>query len=1524
MGTNGPAQVPVVPAATTTTTTGIRRQPAATPRVDIADPWCDDGSLSRAEPPWLRDKRMKQQRDRLQQQKERLTQRVAAAATGSSSSGKSPTNPFEDDSAAPVPAAASTINPFDTSSVNYSYSDSSQNSSSHHHYQNHQYHQYRPGGGQQPGTTTTTTSRAPPTSNTARTGTSPIEEKKEGDAASMRRQPPPQPPHHHPPHWQQHPVPPYQPRPRSTTTTRTKGKQQQRTNPFDSDSSTNPSSSSQVLGGGGGVNPFDTSGESSEPPVPPDVPVPVPVSPDVPAVQQPVPAVRNHHRPRIIRPTATRPSLQKNPQKQLQMAYTDESVQDSLDQFLDTTEDETADASTSKDESVGKDPANDNDNDEDDERLYRQMQQQMLGPYYVSGTTSSEATEDFDDASSGISSMTPSERALKAAQSLKESFGRSNNNKHQHQQEQQQRRQTSSSSSSPVTPNSNSNTTQPRNANIVTPTSQRDGALSPPETPKSPAANIPGASVRPPSTKRVVTPTPTGAGAGRTTTPRSPQDFPSLLQSTKLQQQQQYDEQQQELIPQEEEQQQQGNKNTDAGEEQLNLTLHDLCDEARTTDDVAWRNALYLLSVQPELASHQEPECQLTVLHVCCMALHFQQPPPVWMVRALLYTNPQQCQQEDSGGRLPLHLLAATSANVELMQLLVDEYPGSVSHADRRGFTPLHLLLKNDQIPMTLEHLRILLGQTTTNDMSSSNNSNKKKGGRHISFRKREHLKQSFQDLQDLQIKQQEKHEQVFEEEYPEDVQQCIRKISQWKRRQVNRGLYSFPQNSNQMANVYRNPASIPTPSTRQWPLHLLVRRKLSSKYKHDGDDNDNDNDMIGSIKLANAETLIRVMIAAYPEALLETDIHGRTPLLTSLLQSDSLPDVETVELLLGKYTPGICSDPTQTPARLASTDTLQLPLHVAAEELANNFELLSTIAEAYPHAVQVQDIRGRTPLHCALLNFRSVSVDEATFSLLLMSRNHNYEQVAKTSDADGKRPLDLIIERPRALKQWSTEEVNGDDDDNGDSYLLLSAFLNASIDMPRSDRQARDLLERIRTLPPWLRRSACASSHVQRVLLEELASPSNTALVLLQGGTLISLLIVLRIALESTGIDFDSWVLVNYFCAYHLATQLLYWGTACYLGEFYRMVLANGWRWIDLMAICCSIGTATVVQTDITSLRESNVADFMKNFVPADDDTLIATLGAWATGLLWLSLVGYLVQWWCAMAVFVGSAIQVVRTLFWPIALAAMGIVAMSQILNTLENCVEGNICGIEDAYTTVYWMILGEPILGLGELSVFENETTTSMMVLIIFFTLLWLLWLVSVLAMTVSEAYRLDRHQIALRWFWEPKVALTVTARPTPKETLFETPSCTKRYCDSMERLWHVLSSSIRGGHRKHEVNWYAWCFRPGVIFLTRLLACIILPIWFWLGVATLGLLWPPQLRRWLFSTKIMVDQHGKKPKGPTEERLTAAKLSHLKGEMEEYQSKSMDQNYVIQQDLAQIKELLFRAMETEDSPAMSGSW
>jgi hypothetical protein len=371
-----------------------------------------------------------------------------------------------------------------------------------------------------------------------------------------------------------------------------------------------------------------------------------------------------------------------------------------------------------------------------------------------------------------------------------------------------------------------------------------------------------------------------------------------------------------------------------------------------------------------------------------------------------------------------------------------------------------------------------------------------------------------------------------------------------------------------------------------------------------------------------------------------------------------------------------------------------------------------------------------------------------------------------------------------------------------------------------------------------------------------------------------------------------------------------MYWMVAMLAGEFYRLCASNPWRWIDVASGYLALATANVIAADATTLE--SLVGTLGNFVPANEDPLVSSLGSAATICVWISLVGYIVQWWCGMAIFFGSAVQLLHTMFWPLIVAPMGIVGMAQVLYTIGDCGQDGMCTLSDAYTTVYWMILGEPVLSEES----EKGLSNGMIALMVSFTLLWIWWIVSVIVMSVTEAHQLDRRQIALRWYWEPKVALTVLSggrTGKKKEKMISKLSCTQRYCIEMERIWQILVSALQGeeNQSKHDDTYWYSCFnRPSVIYLTRLLALVVLPLWFVSGVATLGLLWPPQLRRWLFSTSIINNR--KEKQQALEEKLTASKVSRLKGDLLSFKSMTTEQNQMTQNDLQEIKELLYLAM------------
>jgi hypothetical protein len=903
--------------------------------------------------------------------------------------------------------------------------------------------------------------------------------------------------------------------------------------------------------------------------------------------------------------------------------------------------------------------------------------------------------------------------------------------------------------------------------------------------------------------------------------------------------------------------------------DEYNYALHDLCDEAPTTDDIAWHNALFLLAVSPELAELKEPECLMTPLHVACLA---HEHPPHWMTRGLLYTAPAACFEEDKGGRLPLHLLAATSADIDTMRLLVEEFPPGVAHKDHRGFTPLHLLLKNDQVDLTLEHLRLLLGQTTYGSAIGEGRANNR-----FMFRRGDHLFGSVADINYLSKEREDRHEQHFRQ-YPDDVRRALTKITQWKRRQVNKNAANSSTSQSLFMHkeehflrcknaTFTNPASIATPSGRQLPLHLLLRRNTIYPGIQD---------VTSTKKTASLVDLLRILVVAYPHGLVEQDVGGKTPLMTAMLQRDATPDTEVIELLIGLRTAGFDGLHTERPAIIPTEDNQQLPLHVAAEEMLAYPSILTKICEAYPEARTVQDSRGRTPLHSALQTFRSFPVDAGTLSLLFV------DSVATIRDNEGNTPFDLVLKSPKCLQehsQSSTTTTMSDDES------IFQRFLDSSIDKPRSRSDARLLLRHCRMMPPWLRRHACAARSVQDALIDEMTSPFSTFRILASGFVLVVLLAMLRRLLH---VNDSLAILVYYLASYHLIVQVMNWFSTIALGEFFRLCLSNPWRWVDV-----ATGILTILVANLSTSRGEN-------------DELLSNLGAVATASCWLSILGYLVDWWIGAAIYIGSATRLFYLLVWPLCVAVMGIVAASQVLYTLEDCDSGGICSLSDAYTLVYWMVLGQPVV--AEDTVYSSATLG----VIVVFTLLVLWWIVSVLAATVTETAQLSRHNLSLSWFWEPKVSLTFTAFGDMDGKSHNTPSTlTDRYCDFMSNLWNVMVAALLG-KRFETQEWHSCCLRSRpMTAVTRFSSMLVLPLWIAMGTITFGLLWPPQIRRWVFTIGgRTVSRRGTDT--TFESDVGKAKLSQLQLDIMELKAATYDQGTGVQRDLALIKDVLFRAL------------
>ena len=1045
-----------------------------------------------------------------------------------------------------------------------------------------------------------------------------------------------------------------------------------------------------------------------------------------------------------------------------------------------------------------------------------------------------------------------------------------------------------------------------------------------------------------------------------------------------------------------------------------NMALIDLCGEAATTDDIAWRNALHLLSLEPTLARTVDPHDphRWTPLHIACLGLA---PPPAFLVRALLYVHPDGARTPDDGGRLPLHLVAASSADPDILQMLVDEHPQSVSHTDQRGLTPLHLVLRNCAVELTLETVQILLGLTTTmTTKGGASSQQQQQRSHHILQRRGEHLDLSLEELEkwrreshlpvtthlhhshDLQEQlAQHRHERHFAT-YPRDVQMALRKLAQWKHRQaaarttvdesVEVQLQEPPVNgtaattedvtnhdNNTMNN--RNPAAIPLPGKTELPLHMLVQRALidrktvavptltsaaddamtdamevpsNSRSSPDDDDDDetgegsDDNDADDEEKdvlsqppserpsVPHAVSVLRLMAAVYPGALLVRDSHGLTPLLqvmlllpetTAAATAPPTLSLEIVDILLGKGTAeyaelpewaedlpvhslrsnggGDSSNHYLNPAMMAAPETGQLPLHWAAEEMASDYALVATIQQSYPGAIHVPDHCGRTPLHLALHSYRRVTADPRVVEVLFS------ERVAQMVDDYGNSPFDLLVQNASSLPASRPRSVSVETGEDAATTVYQKLFGASILGAARPDTPSKmsTFLRRLRRLPAWLRRDACATPYVQDLLVDELASPWKCACILLDGVLLATCITVFRQQmkrfvdqLESADV-LSSWYT---FAVYATATLRLcglfiMGGLAVSLGEFGHLCLFNPWYWLDVWAMLLSIVTSVFL------------------YGAASDERLLG-LGTASTCLLWVSLIGYLSNWWHGMAVFTGGFTKIANRMVPPLICAAALVVGSAQCFYTLLQleCTDAlgisPVCSVRDSYRVVYMLFRGEPVVDPTGTADFS----TGAIVLVASVLGLFVVLLLALLVTILISASHLDFDLIALSSYWEPKLAFVLSSADFGVSRTSRGGDEDHHYSFTAKqaRAWDVYVQTLLGGEPEKGANWFARPLHSKA--LTYIVAVFVVPIWILLGLATLGLLWPPQLRRWLFRPQLQIAKSRQSNSAGVAAKQTTT-TSDIRNEIMQMKMMSYERSNDLENELRELKEMLRAAMQ-----------
>jgi hypothetical protein len=308
-------------------------------------------------------------------------------------------------------------------------------------------------------------------------------------------------------------------------------------------------------------------------------------------------------------------------------------------------------------------------------------------------------------------------------------------------------------------------------------------------------------------------------------------------------------------------------------------------------------------------------------------------------------------------------------------------------------------------------------------------------------------------------------------------------------------------------------------------------------------------------------------------------------------------------------------------------------------------------------------------------------------------------------------------------------------------------------------------------------------------------------------------------------------------------------------------------------------------------------------------------------------------------MGIFICGAGRLAQILLWPIVTVGVFAVGLSQMLLTLSlasqtaDCdvaIAGrSLCSVREAYITLYLILIGVPLIDTMDNTENAGLSSGSIALLAIFSGFFALILLNLVITIIVATS-RLEWNAIGLLEFWERKltfiystwnlasyewynrVQVTSKKRNTAPAMKTKKTSMHSKTDDSFEstlgRMWDILVLSLLGGDRTRSDFWFVGSINtsqsPLAVWPLKMIASLILPLWFLAGLVTLGFFWPPQVRRWVF----------RPPRATNRCKMTRIAMSHIDVMKEEIlHVKAM--NYVVENDIRELKELLYTALHEE---------
>mmetsp|Transcript_17614 Transcript_17614/g.43330 ORF Transcript_17614/g.43330 Transcript_17614/m.43330 type:complete len:840 (-) Transcript_17614:45-2564(-) len=692
--------------------------------------------------------------------------------------------------------------------------------------------------------------------------------------------------------------------------------------------------------------------------------------------------------------------------------------------------------------------------------------------------------------------------------------------------------------------------------------------------------------------------------------------------------------------------------------------------------------------------------------------------------------------------------------------------------------------------------------------------------------------------------------------------------------------------------------------------------------------------------------TVIKNLAEAFPESKTTVDRKGRTPLHFFLgtlgTQSTNSPDV--VILL------------SNTGAASYPTDEGLLPLHLACA-FGRSEETLYVLTDAYPEGATTVDNKQRTPLHFVLSNAGRKNAPSAV--RLLLSQNPDLV------NSIGGGPLPLLV-----LAQFAITGVDRNNEEQVDAVQgCLRHILNSK---PKPTPEFFSALQR---LPTFLQDRAVVMRAVQEMLNDKIAQRFPTMILILdlymQLGVLAAYMFAVTnsqhmrklqkricdemeenlgdgeildcdVDVKQIGFLYDEaphewgsqyrWLMTGGMYAgafYFLLREIFQAISLAALGAFHIYVrdLSN---WLNLVYILLVVVWATLVL-----LGEGPFYVFVYG-------TSISIF------ILIIKFLAYLRNVYIDFAIFSGGVFHVLSRLSAFIFCLVIFLVAFSRMFYTLFQ--ETTYCEVAppyyyaysknielrrklvheiqcDAYDpspwcnhwsallSVFTMLLGE----IDEGRFIDPEVGWVAVALFALFMFLMVILLANVLIAIVTDSYKVIQDERAAIVFWTNRLDFiaqmdAVANGPWKRKLrkMFGLRNRKKKRAGGKktvfgESTWERMTNLLFDDDQDLGVfNIEFYCY-----LILKVITAGLIPVWFLLGIFTFGILWPPQIRRFFFTSSVT-----KLSESDKEDALRKTQIEGLHVEIEELKTELLKEMAVDRTQVVQLKSLVAeRKMEIQ---------